>query len=425
LFAGRASRDRPRVRLAVDVATAYAPAHLSHCVSIADLRALARRKLPQPIFDYLDGGAEDERTLARNIAGFDDLAIVPRVLCDVGRIDTTTKVLGAETKTPLICAPTGASRFYHADAEPAVARAAAKKGVLYSLSTMSTTALEDVAAAADGPKMFQLYVFKDRGVTRELIARAKAAGFTALCLTVDASIRGKRERELRSGMGVPLKLRPSGYLSFALKPGWLARQGRAGQISMPNFARFAASDNLVVQTRFVAAELDPSVTWDDLDQFAELWSGPFAVKGVTHGEDARCALDHGVGAIIVSNHGGRQLDGSIAAIDALPDVVKAVNNRAEIILDGGIRRGTHILKALALGATACSIGRPYLYGLAAGGEAGVTRTLDILSDELAAAMRLSGCADIAATRRLELTVREQATTRQAPKRPQANERNFS
>lgn len=371
-----------------------APKRLQDCHNILDLRAVARRRLPSAIFNYLEGGAEDEITAKLNTAAFDAHELLPRVLVDVTAVNTATRVLGADLEWPLMCSPTGASRFYHPDGELAVARAAGEVGALYGLSTMSTHSLEEVAAAGRGPKMFQLYVFKDRGVSRELIERCKRAGYRSLCLTVDGTVRGKRERELRSGMGVPIKLSLRLAASFLSRPGWLIGQARRGPLQMPNFAAYAGSHKLVEQTRFVGAQLDASVTWKEARDMIELWNGPFAIKGLMAANDARRAADIGASAVIVSNHGGRQLDGAAAPIDVLPDIAAAVGDRVEVILDGGVRRGVHILKALARGAKACSIGRPYLYGLATGGEEGVRKALNILRTELVRAMQLSGCTDI-------------------------------
>jgi L-lactate dehydrogenase (cytochrome) len=368
---------------------------LERCLSIDDLRQSARLMLPRPIFDYMDGAAETESTARRNTSQFDATPIIPKCLVDVATVRTSTRVLGVDLDWPMICAPTGASRFYHPDGELAVARAASKAGIIYSVSTMSTHSLEAIAAASAGPKMFQLYIFKDRGVTRALIERCKAAGYDALCLTVDAAVRGKRERELRSGMGVPLALRPEGFASFALHPHWMLGQIQKGAWSMPNFAEWTGSNDITTHTRFVGAQLDPSVSWDDVGELIKAWGKPFAVKGVMSVEDARRAADLGVSTIIISNHGGRQLDGAAATIEVLPDIAAAVGDRVDIIVDGGIRRGVHVLKALALGAKACAVGRAYLYGLAAGGEAGVARALDILRTEFTTAMQLSGCVDAA------------------------------
>lgn len=365
------------------------------CHTIDDLKSAARDSLPRVIFDYLEGGAEEERTQARNTAAFDDIKLLPRCLVDVSRVSTATRVLGQDIAWPVFCSPTGGSRMYHRDGELAVARAAQRSGTYYGLSTMSTYTLEDVAGVSAGPKLFQLYVFKDRDITRELIARCKAAGYTALCLTVDAPVRGNRERELRSGMGMPMKLSWASLASFALHPRWAADLVFKG-LSFPNFAARTGSNNIVAQTRYIAEQLDASISWSDIGEMIELWGGPFAIKGVMHPDDARRAADVGASAVIVSNHGGRQLDGAAGAIEALPAVVAAAGDKLEVILDGGVRRGTHVIKALALGAKACSIGRPYLYGLAAGGEAGVDRALAVLRAEVVRTLQLMGCTDVRA-----------------------------
>jgi L-lactate dehydrogenase (cytochrome) len=370
------------------------PRNLGECYSISDLRGLARRRLPRPIFHYLDGAAEDEMTARRNTSAFDDIQIIPRCLQDVSVVKTSTRLLGQDIEWPVFCGPTGASRFCHPDGELAVARACASARTLYCLSTMSTFALEDVSAAIAGPKMFQLYIFKDRGITRDLIERCKRSGYKALCLTVDTPVVGKRERDLRTGWGVPIKLSMCSVASFARHPIWLAGQASKGRISMPTVAVLAGTRSLIAQTRYVGKQLDPAVTWKDVREIIELWRGPFAIKGIMSVDDAHRALDVGASAIIVSNHGGRQLDGAAAPIDVLPEISRAIGHALEVILDGGIRRGAHVLKALALGAKACSIGRPYLYGLSAGGQAGVTKALDILKSELVRAMQLSGCTDV-------------------------------
>jgi L-lactate dehydrogenase (cytochrome) len=367
---------------------------LEKCLSIDDLRALAKRNLPAPLFDYLEGGAETEATARRNLEAFDDRRLVPHCLVDVTNVDTRTRLLGQAVDWPVLCSPTGASRFYHPDGELAVARATAGTGTLYGLSTMATASLEEVAAAATGPRMFQLYVFKDRELTTEMIQRSRTAGYGAICLTVDAAVRGKRERELRSGMGVPLNLSWPAMAQFAMSPMWLLRRLRQPPLSLANFAD-RAGPGLARQTRFVGQQLDASVTWADVRQFTDQWRGPFAIKGIMAADDARRAVDAGATAIIISNHGGRQLDGAASPFDVLPDIARAVGGQVELILDGGIRRGVQVLKAMALGATGCSIGRPYLYGLAAGGEAGVSAALRILKSEFHAALALSGCASIA------------------------------
>jgi L-lactate dehydrogenase (cytochrome) len=371
---------------------------LADCLSIADLRALAQRRLPRALFDYLDGGAEDEVTLRRNRKAFDEHALLPSCLVDVTKVTTATRLLGRNLEWPVLCAPTGASRLYHPEGELAAARACARAGAYYALSTMATCSIEALGAATQGPKMFQLYLFKDRGITRELIARCKSAGFDALCLTVDAPARGKRERELRSGMGVPLRLNWASLTSICAHPVRLLAQVAKGPLMMPNFSSYSGSDGLIANTRFIGSQLDSSVTWRDLESLIGDWQGPFAVKGVMRAEDARRARECGATAVIVSNHGGRQLDGAAAPIEALPAIAAAVGDSMEVVLDGGIRRGSDILKALALGARACSIGRPYLYGLAAAGEAGVEHALRTLREELVLSMKLCGRTQIESVR---------------------------
>jgi len=369
---------------------------LTHCHSILDLRNRARCALPSAIFDFIDGAAETEITARRNIAAFDDLKLIPRSLVDVGKINTTTRILGQEIEWPVFCAPTGCTRLVHPNGELAVARAAAKAGTLYSLSTMSTCSIERVAGASGGPKMFQLYVLKDRDLSRELIERARRSGYRALCVTVDAPVGGKCERDYRSGLFGPAHKWPLGtVIGFARHPFWgLNRLGKAGLFA----ANFEDSNGDPMPLKQLGEQLgqvlDPSVTWKDIREIADLWGGPFAIKGIMSPDDARRAADAGATAIIVSNHGGLQLDGVAAAIEALPRIVSAVGDRLEVILDSGIRRGVHVLKALASGAKACSIGRPYLYGLSAGGEAGVAKALGLLRAELILAMQLSGCTDL-------------------------------
>jgi len=370
------------------------PKRLDDCHNIMDLRELARRRLPNPIFHYVDGAAESEITARRNVSAFDDKTLIPKCLVDVTTVTTSTRILGQAVEWPVFCAPTGASRFCHPDGELAVARAAASARTLYCLSTVSTYGLEEVGAAGAGPKMFQLYIFKDRGITQDLIARCKRSGYAALCLTVDTAVTGKRERDMRTGWGVPIKLSTRSLASFACHPRWLLGQARKGRLSMPTVAALSGTNSIVAQTQYIGKQLDPSVTWKDVLQIVELWGGSFAMKGIMSVEDARRAVDVGATAIIVSNHGGRQLDGAAAPIEVLPEIAAAVGHRVEVILDGGIRRGVHVLKALALGAKACSIGRPYLFGLAAAGEAGAKKALDILRTELIRAMQLSGCTDV-------------------------------
>jgi L-lactate dehydrogenase (cytochrome) len=370
------------------------PRSVDDCHNILDLRELARLRLPSPLFHFVDGAAETEVTAERNTSAFDEERLIPRYLVDVTSVRTSTRVLGQDIEWPVFCSPTGGSRFFHSDGELAVARAAANAGTFYSLSINSTYRLEEVAAACRGPKLFQLYIFRDRDITQEMMERCKKAGYEALCLAVDVPVVGKRERDLRTGFGIPIK--PSMRLlgSFALRPRWLLERMRSEPVSLPNFADRAGSNSLAAQMKYIGEQLDPSVTWKDVREMTDLWGGAFAIKGLMCTDDARRAVDVGATAVIVSNHGGRQLDGAAAPIEVLPEIARAVGDQIDVILDGGIRRGVHVLKALARGAKACSIGRPYLFALAAGGEEGVTKALNILRTELIRAMKLSGCVDV-------------------------------
>jgi L-lactate dehydrogenase (cytochrome) len=370
---------------------------LLHCHNIADLRTQARRKLPSPMFHYIDGGADDEWSLRHNTGAFDQWTLQPNYLTDVGSVNLDTRVLGCDLKLPFFLAPTGMSRLFHHHKELGVARAAAKHGTMYSLSTMATTSLEDVAAASTGCKMFQVYIFKDRGLTRELVQRCKAAGYRSLCLTVDTAIGGNRERDRREGMTIPPRLTVKNFFSFAASFGWVFNSALHPDFRLANVAHRvdALKGGALGIIEYVNQQFDRTVTWKDAEWLAQEWNGPFAIKGMSTAHDAKLAVSIGASAAMLSNHGGRQLDSAPAPIDTLRPVRDAVGDRLELIVDGGIRRGTHILKALALGANACSIGRPYLYGLAAGGEAGVDRAIQLLSDEVARGLALLGCRTIA------------------------------
>lgn len=370
---------------------------LQSCRNIADLRELARRRLPAPMFHYIDGAAGDEWTLRDSTTAFDRWNLVPHNLVDVSRIDTGITVLGQRLSLPFFCAPTGMSRLFHHQGELAVARAARAAGTLYSLSTMGSTSIEDVAAASDGPKMYQIYVFKDRELCREFITRCRASGYGALCLTVDVPVPGNRERDLRTGMTIPPSITLRSAFNVARHPRWFWQYLTSPRLVLANVAHKIAegSRNVSTLASYIHNQFDRTVTWDDAAWMAREWGGPFLVKGILSAAEARRAVDAGATAVAVSNHGGRQLDTTPAPVDVLAEVVDAVGDRAEVILDGGIRRGVHVLKALALGARACMIGRAYLYGLGAGGEAGVTRALDILRTELERDMALLGVTKVA------------------------------
>ena len=366
---------------------------IGKCNNLMDFRAIAKRRLPAPVFHYLDGGADDEVTLARNTQAFDDYELLPSQLTDVSTIDLQTTLFGETVDWPVMISPTGASKLFHGDGEPAVARAAAKYGMLYSLSTLGTTSIEDAASATDGPKLYQLYIFKDRGLTEEWIARSKASGYTALALTVDVAVAGNRERDFVHGFGAPPRSRIKQVLSFARHPGWLARVMLRKDLDMLNITTSDAAARAVAAgiRRFIDDELERSLTWKDVEWLAERWGGPLAIKGVQTVDDCRKAADSGASAVMISNHGGRQLESAPAPVDCIASVADALHDRLEIICDGGIRRGNHVVKALALGANACSIGRGYLFALAAGGQPGVERALGLLRAEVERTMALLGC----------------------------------
>lgn len=369
---------------------------LESIYNIAGLRSRARQRLPRPIFDYMDGGADDERTLSRNMSAFTDYELLPDVLVDVATIRTGATLFGRDIAWPLMLAPTGLTRMFSPDAEVAVARAAAKHGLLYALSTMGTTRLEDLARIFTGPKVFQIYIFKDRGLTAEFVARCKDAGYDGLALTVDTQVAGNRERDRRSGLSLPPRLTSRSIASFALHPVWSLSALSGAKFDLANVSHRvdALGKGPMSLFDYIGSQFDPSVTWRDVERLAADWNGPLAIKGVMTPEDAKRSVDRGATGVIVSNHGGRQLDGAPAPVDQIGLVRDAIGPGPDVILDGGVRRGSDVVKALALGATACSIGRPYLYGLAAGGDAGVERALAILHEEFVRTLVLSGVADI-------------------------------
>ena len=357
-----------------------------------DFRALAKKRLPAPMFHYIDGAAEDEWTYRQNTSAFEQYELVPRFLVDVDKIDTSTSVLGQKIDWPFISSPTGYNRLFHHDGEAGAARAAARTGTIFCLSTISTTLIEDVAEASEGPKVFQIYVLKDRSLTQEYIQRCKDANYDALCLTVDVPSNGRRERDLVTGMTVPPKLGLSGYMNIARHINWsfnyLTHPPTPSMVNLEHKVPEGSSSMSVMD--FMNSQFDRTVTWKDAAWMIEQWDKPFAIKGILSVEDAKMAVEVGASAIMVSNHGGRQMDGCPAPIEVLADIVDAVGDKLEVILDGGVRRGTHILKALSLGAKACMGGRPYLYGLAAAGEEGAYRSLNLLKEEVINNMILLG-----------------------------------
>jgi L-lactate dehydrogenase (cytochrome) len=359
---------------------------LAHVASIRDLRLLARRRAPRAVFDYTDGGAGDEISLRRSRAAFARVEFQPRVLRDVSSIDLTTTILGSPAALPLIFAPTGFTRMMHTDGEPAVARAAARAGIPYALSTMGTTSIERLATEVPGARRwFQLYLWRDRGASRDLVARAQAAGYEALVLTVDTPVPGARLRDVRNGLTLPPSLSAKTFAEAALHARWWFDLLTTEPLEFASLNRF---DGTVAE--LAGRVFDPALTMRDLSWLRETWTGPLVVKGITSADDARAVVGSGADAVVVSNHGGRQLDRAPTPLEQLPNVLEAVGDRAEVYVDGGILSGGDVVAAVALGARAALVGRAYLYGLMAGGERGVQKAAEILAKEIAGTLALLG-----------------------------------
>jgi L-lactate dehydrogenase (cytochrome) len=364
---------------------------LSAAATVGDLRDIARRRVPRAVFDYTDGAAGAEISLRRSREAFDRVEFCPRVLRDVSVVDTTTHVLGRPSALPLGFAPTGFTRLMHTEGEAAVGRVAERAGIPYALSTMGTTTLEDLAAAAPGARRwFQLYLWKDREASAELVERARAAGYEALVLTVDTPVAGPRLRDVRNGFTIPPALTLRTMANAALHPGWWVDLLTTAPLEFASLRSWGGTVAELVDRVF-----EPSATPADVHTLRESWSGPLIVKGVQGADDARAVVDAGADAVVVSNHGGRQLDRSPTPLEQLPSVVQAVGDRAEVYVDGGILDGADVVAAVALGARACLVGRAYLYGLMAGGERGVQRVVDILGREIGRTMQLLGVTSIA------------------------------
>lgn len=368
--------------------------------NVEDYRGLAHKRLPRAVIDFIEGGAEDEITISRNRAGFENIHIIPRILTDVSVRNISTTILGTPVSSPIVLCPVGLATLAHPMGEVAAGIAAANKGIISTYSSSSSWNLEDIAAASSGVKWFQLYIWKDRKLTAEIVERARKAGYTALVLTVDVPISARRERDLRNGFTIPPRPRLNQMGDLFQHFGWFYAQLKSEisghKMSMGNFT----PENVGMRTRLKMLEVvnelfDPSITWKDVAWLKSIWKGPVVIKGVMTPEDAKLAVKAGADAIWISNHGGRQLDGVSGTIEVLPEIVKAVKGKAEIYLDGGVRRGSDIVKAIALGANACMIGRPYMYGLAANGAAGVESIIKILEIEMDATMALMGRPTIA------------------------------
>ncbi len=366
---------------------------LRNCLNTEDFRLAAGRRLPSPLYHYIEGGSDDEVTSGQNTSAYEKYKFIPRQANGVESISLKSKVLGMDLDWPLILSPTGMSKLFHPDGEIGVAIAAKKSGIAYSLSTMATTSIESIAAAISGPKVFQLYLFKDDELNFEILDRCKAAGFDAVCLTVDTAIAGNRERDVRTGLTIPPKLSLRSFLEFAFKPQWCLNYLRGGKFSLPNISQDKTGD-LSVLANYFAENMESQITWSKVDRIATYWGGPFAVKGLQSIEDVKASKASGASAVIISNHGGRQLDSVPSSFELIADIADATGDTIEIIQDGGIRRGSHIVKSFAMGAKACMTGRPYLYALSAFGGDGVESILESLRMETEKVVGLLGCSNI-------------------------------
>jgi L-lactate dehydrogenase (cytochrome) len=369
---------------------------LKDCYNFSDFRKLAKRRLPGPIFDYIDGAADDEVTYRRNTESFERCDLVPNVLRGVETVDMSITVLGQKLAMPLYCSPTALQRLFHHQGERAVAAAAAKYGTMFGVSSLGTVSLEELRRKYDTPQVYQFYFHKDRGLNRAMMQRAKDAGVNVMMLTVDSITGGNRERDLRTGFSIPFKLTLSGMTQFALKPRWGIDYVTHERFRLPQLEGHVDMGRGAVSIgRYFTDMLDPSMKWDDVAEMVRIWDGQFCLKGIMSADDAKRAAEIGCTGVVVSNHGGRQLDGSRASFDQLAEIVAAVGDRIDVIMDGGVQRGTHVLKALSLGAKAVGAGRFYLYPLAAAGQAGVERALGLMRAEIERDMKLMGCTSIA------------------------------
>ncbi len=380
--------------------------HLSDCHNFHDFRRMARRRLPGPIFNYIDGAADDEVTYRRNTASFADCDLVPNVLCGVGDVDLSVTVMGQKLALPVYCSPTALQRLFHHSGERAVAAASGKYGTMFGVSSLGTVSLEEVRRLSGGPQVYQFYFHKDRGLNRAMMERAKAAGVEVMMLTVDSITGGNRERDKRTGFSIPFKLTLAGMLQFALKPAWGIDYVTHEPFKLPQLdAHVDMGGGTMSISKYFTEMLDPSMNWDDVARMVEHWSGQFCLKGIMSVADAKRAADIGCTGIVLSNHGGRQLDGSRTAFDQLAEIVEAVGDRVDVLMDGGVQRGTHVLKALSLGAKAVGVGRYYLFPLAAAGQAGVERALELMRIEIERDMRLMGCSSVSQLSRANLRFR--------------------
>ncbi|MUT21681.1 alpha-hydroxy-acid oxidizing protein [Mesorhizobium loti] len=379
---------------------------LTDCHNFSDFRRMAQRRLPGPIFDYIDGAADDEVTYRRNTESFETCDLVPNVLRGVSEIDMSVTVMGQKLAMPFYCSPTALQRLFHHQGERAVAKAAAKYGTMFGVSSLGTVSLEEARSISSSPQVYQFYFHRDRGLNRAMMQRAKQVGVEVMMLTVDSITGGNRERDKRTGFAIPFKLNLAGMLQFALKPAWAINYFTHEGFKLPQLDEHVDMGGGTMSiSRYFTEMLDPSMTWDDVAEMVRQWSGPFCLKGIMSVEDAKRAVEIGCSGIVLSNHGGRQLDGSRAAFDQLAEIVDAVGDRIDVIMDGGVQRGTHVLKALSLGAKAVGIGRYYLFPLAAAGQPGVERALEQMRVEIERGMKLMGCSSIGQLSRQNLRFR--------------------
>ena len=367
--------------------------------SVAALRRMAQKRLPRPIFDFIDGGAEDEDTVRQNESAFQAWDVLPQPLNGAAQRDISTSLFGQPLRSPLLIGPTGLAGLFWPQGEIASAKAAAAQGTVYCLSHGSVCTMEQLAQSHEGLKWMQVFIYKDRAFTRELATRAQDSGYDALVLTIDNQMIGKRERDLVNGFTIPPRFDLAQMLAFAKKPAWwLSMSHELAKITFGNYVQSNTPESVAALAARMGALLDPGMSWQDVDMLRDHWKGRLILKGVLHPQEASEALQHGIDAIIVSNHGGRQLNGAMASVRALPAIVQAVNGAVPVLLDGGVRRGSDVFKALALGATAVLLGRPHLWGLSVAGQEGVEWVLDLLNVELDRVMGLAGAKDLQAIR---------------------------
>ena len=379
---------------------------LSDCHNFSDFRRMAERRLPGPIFNYIDGAADDEVTYRRNTESFESCDLVPNVLRGVSEVDMSVTVMGQKLAMPVYCSPTALQRLFHHQGERAVARASAKYGTMFGVSSLGTVSLEEARKISSAPQVYQFYFHRDRGLNRAMMQRAREVGVEVMMLTVDSITGGNRERDKRTGFAIPFKLNLAGMLQFALKPAWAINYFTHEGFKLPQLDEHVDMGGGTMSiSRYFTEMLDPSMTWDDVAEMVRLWPGPFCLKGIMSVEDARRAVEIGCSGIVLSNHGGRQLDGSRSAFDQLAEIVDAVGDRIDVIMDGGVPRGTHVLKALSLGAKAVGVGRYYLFPLAAAGQPGVERALEQMRVEIERGMKLMGCNTIGQLSRENLRFR--------------------